>query len=340
MTNIHYYVTGNTAEGFVNHLYTNLHDINQVIALKHPSVSLKTGIINRLIDHYETSNVEILESALGDQYLDGIIIRDKSIAFIDSRIATLRSEMINLEETFPVKDQNLTEVDNLTQQAYDSFSKGLKIHDDLEEIYINKMDFDHADAFTTEFINDLLHNVPKQNQEPHTYNRLFGTNTADGVVNVVPHLIQDIKNVYYIKGRAGTGKSVFMKKIAEACTEHGFDVELYYCSFDPGSVDMVLVRDLDFCIFDSTDPHEFFPKREGEVIVDLYEEFVAAGTDEKFETEISELNTRYKSCMKEGIRYLKMAGQERDQIEEKYMDLITEKDIDDAVQKILLSLPR
>src|SRR5699024_6248712 len=94
---------------------------------------------------------------------------------------------------------------------------------------------------------------------------------------------------------AGTGKSVFMKKVAEACMNHGLDIELYHCSFDPNSVDMVLVRDLDFCIFDSTAPHEKNPDRRDDVVIDLYEEAVAPGTDETY---------AYKSHMTKGMKYL------------------------------------
>ncbi len=205
------------------------------------------------------------------------------------------------------------------QQAYDSFAEGLRIHDDLEAIYINQMDFERADEFAEDFITELLTDVPKKQREPRRFHRLFGTNTADGVVNVVPHLIENIKDVYYIKGRAGTGKSVFMKKIANACLDHGFDVEMYYCSFDPGSIDMVLVRELDFCIFDSTDPHEFFPQRDGEKVIDMYENFVAPGTDETYATEIDDVHKRYKSCMKKGVRFLKEAGEQWRKWEDDYM---------------------
>ncbi|GGK02885.1 ATPase [Lentibacillus kapialis] len=335
MHDLHYYVTGNTAEGLVNYLDTNLHNISKIVALKHPSAALKTAIIKQLTNLRNDDDLEILQSSLGNDYLDGIIIRDKSLAFIDEAVATTSTNVVDLTESFPEKEHDLSEVNRLTQQAYDSFAEGLKIHDELENIYINQMDFDHADAFAEQFIQDLLHNVPKKNRMPHTYTRLFGTNTADGVVNVVPHLIQNIDQVYYIKGRAGTGKSVFMKKIAAACADYGRDVELYYCSFDPKSVDMVLVRDLDFCIFDSTEPHEFYPEREGEIIVDLYDEFVAAGTDEKFKSEINNTNARYKSCMKKGIHYLKEAGKERKLPEDRYMADITGDDVTQCVRSIL-----
>src|SRR5699024_3973216 len=241
LANLHYYVTGNTAKGLVNHLETNLHHVSRIIALQHPSVSLKTAMIEKFAEQYNNNDPEILESSLESDYLDGIIIREKSLAVLDETIAAKSTETINLATSFPVEEQDLTEVNRLTQYAYDSFAEGLTIHDDLEDIFINQMDFNHANAFAERFNDDLLNNIQKKNRTPHTYTRLFGTNTADGVVNVVPHLIKDIKNVHYIKGRAGTGKSVFMKKIAAACESHGFDVERYYCSFDPSSIDMVLV---------------------------------------------------------------------------------------------------
>ncbi|TFJ94313.1 hypothetical protein [Lentibacillus salicampi] len=334
MPNLHYYVTGNTAEGLVNQLDTNLHNISRIIALQHPSAALKTTIINQLAEQYRNNHLEILESALGNDYLDGIIIREKSLAVIDEKVATTSTETIDLTAAFPAEEQDQTKINRHTQQAYDSFVEGLKIHDDLEAIYIDQMDFEHADAFAEQFIHDLLQNIPSKSRRPHTYTRLFGTNTADGVVNVVPHLIKDLKNVHFIKGRAGTGKSVFMKKIADACADHGFDVELYYCSFDPNSVDMVLVRELDFCIFDSTDPHEFFPEKDGDVTVDLYKEFVVPGTDEKYAAEIHDAHTRYKSCMKKGVQWLKEAGNLRQEIENYYMESISKEAVSQYVKSI------
>ncbi|WP_164668058.1 AAA family ATPase [Virgibacillus doumboii] len=335
MTDLQYWITGNTAEGFVNFLDTNLLGIDRVIALKHPSAKLKSKILQNLINKYRSDDLEILQSALGSKYLDGLINREKSVAFLDEKIANSSTKTIDLEDLLPVSQQDQEDFQSLTQKAHESFTTGLKVHDDLEEVYINQMDFDRADEFANEFISDLLNDVPEKKRKSHTYHRFFGTNTADGVVNVVPHLTSNIKHVHYIKGRAGTGKSTIMKKIAQACSDHGFDVELYHCSFDPNSIDMVLVRELDFCIFDSTDPHEFFPKRDGEVIEDLYGELVTPGTDEKFKTEINDLNNHYKSYMKQGIRYLKEADSYLEKTEQNYMENVTDQDIKKVTKHIV-----
>ncbi|MGP4105605.1 hypothetical protein [Virgibacillus sp. L01] len=335
MPNLHYYVTGNTACGLANFLESNLIGIDHVIKLRHSSAALKTRIIQNLLEYYQDNSIEILHSPLGSRFLDGIIIREKSLAFLDETIVKNKSTAINLEEAVPTKkNPDLTDFNVLTQSAYDSFAKGLTIHDDLEEVYINQMDFDRADRFTEEFITALLTGVPKKDRTAHTFHRLFGTNTVDGVVNVVPHLKENIAKVYFIKGRAGTGKSTFMKKISKVCVEHGFDVEMYHCSFDPDSIDMVLVRDLDVCIFDSTDPHEFFPEHDGEEIVDLYEELVAPGTDERFEAEINELNNNYKSYMKQGIQYLQQAGIKFDRNEQDFSIIDIQKAVDYTLNSV------
>lgn len=335
LPNRKYYIRGNTADGLVNLLDTNIVGLKKVIILNHVSSALKSKVIRYLLKKIDDTNSEILMSPLGNDYLDGIILRGRSLAVLDGTIAR-SGTTVDLDEFQKINSPTYkSKIETHTKSAYNCFKTGLALHDNLEKIYIGQMDFERADAFADEFINDLLGSVSKRNHNSYMFQRFFGTNTPDGVVNEVPYIISSISNVYYIKGRAGTGKSTFMKKIAKACADHGYDIELYYCSFDPSSIDMVLVRDLDFCIFDSTDPHEFFPKREGEVNVDLYKELVVPGTDEKFETQINDWNSRYKAYMKEGIQHLKKAGEYLDARERKFMTEITDADIQKAAEQIL-----
>ncbi|MFD2044964.1 hypothetical protein ACFSTA_14865 [Ornithinibacillus salinisoli] len=339
-----YYVSGNTAEGLVNFLASNVADFNHVIILKHPSHTLKTALIKKIMKKYEGDNtLEVLLSPLGSEFLDGVIVRDKSIAVVIDTIATsnlngaieidlnlFSSEEIPKNEMYELAKEKAHE---LTEASYANFRTGLQIHDDLEEIYINEMNFDRANEFADEFIDKLLTNIPKKNGKGKVFDRLFGTNTKEGVVNVVPDILNRQPKNYFIKGRAGTGKSTFMKKISNACRHHGLNVELYHCSFDPNSIDMVLVRDLDFCIFDSTDPHEFFPMQEDDEIVDLYQALVTPGTDEKYATEIDKYNNEYKSYMKKGIVNLQEAGDYVKQMEQHFV--ISENEMDRIVAFIL-----
>lgn len=315
----YYYTSGHTAQGLKDFSESNLVNIENVFLLKHPSEAVKSSLIKRLANHYEnTCDVEIIESVYGNEFLAGVIIREKSLAVISQPANSDNVSEVDLKSDTDLGGfKELLEKKNaLTNTAYETFATGLKVHDELEKIYIDEMDFAKADQITEKYINKVLGSSSGED-EGHIYHRLFGTNTKDGVVNVVPELIKSVSKTYYIKGRAGTGKSTFMKKIADACADQGFNVELYHCSFDSNSADMVLVRELDFCIFDSTDPHEFFPEREGDEIIDLYKELVTPGTDEKFAVDIDKINTAYKSYMNKGIEHLKEAGLYQSQLEEK-----------------------
>lgn len=295
----------------MNFLPSNVAGFGQIIILKHPSEQLKTDVLKEVMKRYEEKyELEIMLSSMCSNFLEGMIVRERSMAIIIDHIATpdLKAA-IEVDLSLFLAKQKVKNIEYESfHQAYNSFAAGLRIHDKLEAVYVDEMDFVKADQLADRFIKDLLQEQPKQKKKSHVYRRLFGTNTTDGVVNIVPQLIESLSKVYHLKGRAGTGKSTFMKKVLAAVTEHGFDVELFHCSFDPHSIDMVRVPELDFCIFDSTDPHEIIPKRK-EKVIDLYKETVTPGTDEKYASLIQAINSNYKSHMKQGIQELKAAGE-------------------------------
>lgn len=333
---IKYYVCGHTAEGFVNYLDSNLIDIHKIIVLQHPSNIVKTNVLQTLSHYYRNDhNVEVISSPQSSNYIEGIIVRELSIAILSDSIKRKKqaTAFVDLTKYIDTSAENFDANEHcalhLYKEAYEYFKTGLKIHDDLEEIYIEEMDFAKADEVADKFIIELLKNVETKERKITIYERLFGTNTPDGVVNHVEHLIEPVKNRIFIKGRAGTGKSVFMKRVLEACKQYGLDVELYRCSFDPNSIDMILIRELDYCLFDSTSPHEFFPTRDNDVIIDLYQEAVTPGTDEKYAQEINRLTKHYKEKMKKGIKKLQ-ATKEIELLKEAnwlHMDIKNEKEI-------------
>ena len=77
--------------------------------------------------------------------------------------------------------------------------------------------------------------------------------------------------VFIIKGGPGTGKSSFMKAIANMAKEKGFSVSVCPCSSDPDSLDGVIISDLKTVFFDGTSPHVVEAKYPGvcENIIDL-----------------------------------------------------------------------
>lgn len=345
-----YYVAGNTAVGRVNVLATNVEDFNHIIILKHPSPQVKTNCLREWMRKHidEETDLELLESIEGKRFLDGVILRNEGVAIISDTIINdsienahtidLTSYILDTEiglQSVYTHKKNMSE---LQEKSWTSFATGLKIHDDLEHIYIRHMDFNKADQVALQWKQHYLPTERKKNQKGHVRKRLFGTNTADGAINIVPEMIAPFSVVHHVKGRAGTGKSHFMNAVSDACIQLGYDVEQYICSFDPKSTDMIIVRDLNICLLDSTNPHEFTPNK-GDVVIDLYEETVEPGTDERYEESINQTTKKYKSFMKKGIRYLKEARQEQHIIDEIYVHQFSTKVINsiiDSIEKIRL----
>ena len=140
-----------------------------------------------------------------------------------------------------------------------------------------------------------------------------------GAVDFVPNLTEEITKRYFIKGRPGSGKSTMLKKLAAAAEERGVDAEVYHCGFDPNNLDMVILRELGIAIFDSTAPHEYFPSRDGDEIIDMYELLIEPGTDEIYADFITEISGKYKTKMTEATSYLAKAKDLHDELEEIYV---------------------
>lgn len=221
---------------------------------------------------------------------------------------------------FSVKN-NMTEMQDFLLSAQSIFALAHEIHDRQEEIYISHMDFDFANVLCEALLKRLVPTEGDGRAVGKQINRFFGAPTVGGNVCYIPELTENISKRYFIKGRPGTGKSTFLKRITEGAARSGYDVYVYHCSFDPNSLDMIVVPELDFCIFDSTAPHEYFPIRPTDEVLDLYQECVVPGTDEKFRRELDALEAEYKAKVGDGLACLKKMKAEVDAIEAKIPSL-------------------
>ena len=96
-------------------------------------------------------------------------------------------------------------------------------------------------------------------------------NTSKGFVSYFKDIFAQCKDLYIVKGGPGTGKSRFMRSVSQAAQNIGYSVEEYLCSSDPGSLDGLLIKDIDVAIIDGTAPHVYEPTLIGskEHLVDL-----------------------------------------------------------------------
>lgn len=88
-------------------------------------------------------------------------------------------------------------------------------------------------------------------------NYFCASNTGDGFVNFFDNILRPYEKSfrYVIKGGSGTGKSTFMRKLAERFKKKCEKIEYFYCSGDTSSLDGVNFVNENICIIDGTAPH-------------------------------------------------------------------------------------
>lgn len=332
-----YYAGGNTAKGFHNLYDSNLQGLNRIFILKGGPGTGKSSLMKKIGSEWVEKgyDIEYLHCSSDNNSIDGVVIPALKVGIVDGtaphviepKAPGAVEEYINLGEAWDARalaahKQDIFRLTNQISQAYKkaygTFKEALDIHDDWEKIYIDNMDFGKAEQLTTKLIGSFFGKI-KLNKKSDTRHRFLGAATPKGAVDFVPNLTDELPNRYFIKGRPGSGKSTMLKKIAAAAEARGVDVEVYHCGFDPNSLDMLIFRELGIAIFDSTAPHEYFPSRAGDEVIDTYELLISQGTDEIYADQIKPIAANYKAKMKEAISYLAEAKKLHDELEAIYV---------------------
>lgn len=348
-----YFAAGHTARGFYDLFDSVLGGLERVYILLGGPGTGKSTLMEKIGEEMRARGygIERLHSASDNGCIDGIIIRDLNVGIVDGTAPNVITPQapgaveryVTLESAWDTQQLNAhkgkikhlnTQMNECYAQAYDTFAKALRIHDEeLERIFVANLDVSKANELSERLIERFYsqHSRPKQPQMRHAF---LGAATPEGPVDFIQNLTADVNKRYFIKGPPGSGKSHMMKKILREAERRGFDAEVYHCGFDPHSIDMVLLPELGIAIFDSTDPHEHFPERDGDDIIDMSKEAIAPHTSEKYAAAINESHGRYKSTMKAATSRLAQAKTLRDALKAIYAEATDFTKLDTIRQNI------
>lgn len=340
---INYYGGGNTARGFVNYYDSILQDVKDIYVIKNAPQVIKTSVIKSIAQAYlaRAYEVEIINSYMGDEYVEGVIVPSCGVAFIDGNpIYGTKLESINKdrqyidlsqvmdEELLRKRHKNIEALKNSIKEeirkAHVAFGEALKLHDLWEKVYIDNMDFDRANDFARELINRIL-GEKYLYKKSKVMDRFLGVATPEGPRDFIPSITRNVDKRYLIKGRPGTGKSTILGKLLSEAKDRGFDIEAYHCGFDPDSYDMIVIRELNVAVFDSTKPHEYLAERHNDEIIDTYEELVYPETDKKFKNTIESIREEYTKKIKEATGYLSQGKKYMLELESLYLQSINKE---------------
>jgi len=334
----HYFAYGNTAQGYINKLTTNLQGIENIVIIKGQPETGKAGFMSLIADAFKKAEgmQEYLHCPSAPNSYDGLIYPELKSAVIDgtdlhyTQLMTHEPNGQFIDTASAFDSEKLGKVADIiaelhaqiaicNENAFACFRSALGIHDEWESIYIENMDFPKANALSSAVI-ELILGETRLYKSPIVKERFFGASTPAGSMDFIDNLTGNISKRYLLKGRPGTGKSTLLRKIAAASAERGLDAEVYSCAFDSNSLDMLIWPELDKCLFDSTAPHLYEPSRPNDEIIDMYAACVKPGTDEKYAGEIADINQRYKKAVQNGTDYLAKAKVQLDELLRIYSD--------------------
>ena len=299
---LHYFLTTNGSMGHTSFLEAELAGYRDIIRLEGYPRSLAAKLVRECYAEAKkhTMDIEVIHNPL-DNSPEGILLPSLGTGLINVPLYEVNFGLpaLSLNEALSLYHRHM-------QKAYHHFKEALTIHDEWEEIYKSATDYAALNAITEEILRELLSDN-KTDYRGHLCDRFFGSASINGSIDYIDVLSEGQKR-YFVKGRPGTGKSTFMKKLAIEAYERGFHVECYHCSFDPNSLDMVIVRELNLCIFDSTAPHEYFPTDESDEVIDLYEAAVQQDTDTVNEKTIKKISGMYKDAVGKAVKHIMVAN--------------------------------
>ncbi|WP_170272300.1 hypothetical protein, partial [Clostridium tarantellae] len=333
------------SRGFKDFYDSIFQKLNKIYSLNGGSNNYKTNILKEIINKYSSKyDLEVVNSAIDTNEIEGVIIRKLNFAIVNGTpfhkvsLGSIGVETIDINLNEALDLSRVSSYENIIiekrkkffeelKKSHKEFEKALKIHDDWEKIYIKNLDFKKANEITEKIIKMLIPNEKSKNGQGLIYDKYLGAATAFGAKDFIPNITEKVKR-YFIKGRPGTGKSTLLKKLKNAAIEKGYDVEFYHCGFDPKSIDMVISRELGFAIFDSTAPHEYFPSKSSDEVIDTYKEFVQGNIDEENKLELERLRKEYKNHIAIATTYLIEAMNLKKDVDIIYDSALNERDAD------------
>lgn len=170
------------------------------------------------------------------------------------------------------------------------------------------------------------------------------SNSKNGFFSYYSQCFDDARvgRLYAIKGGPGTGKSRFMRDVAETGELVGWRTEYIYCSSDPDSLDGVIMTGERACIalLDATAPHVYEPSRPGvrEEIVNLGAFWHSEALAEKRD-EVDALNAQKSAAYRLAYRYLAGAGEMLSVREELIEPFVRREAIIEYAEKLLRDIP-
>lgn len=343
----HFFGEALTGQG-KKHVYNDIvKEAKNVYLLKGASSFIVADYLSKLGAFYGNKglDIEYFRDPFFENAMEGLFVKEPhnilfleatnlSIDSVDSHVNVISLEDCVDKQKIIEKQQDFVDLsskkDDFYEKCFQALSKALKIHDDWEVETRRYMDWKGLDDKTEQLMVKVFGDQKLEKSGAKTH-RLLGTLTPAGARDTVQSITQSLEKRLFIKGYPGTGKSSLMKKLVDTALDRGFDAQMVWCGLDSNSVDMVILPELKLCIFDSTEPHQYYPEREGDEIFDI------AGLCHPTEVEeanIEKIVANYRSTMYNAITNANLYAETEKNVRQLFDDAIIAEKLEEKMSKL------
>lgn len=246
-------------------------NVNRIFCLKGGPGVGKSSMMKKIAKEFVDNgyDVELFYCTSDPSSLDGIVITELGVVFLDGTAPHIVDpknpgaidEIVNLGEYWNLDgiEQNRDavvecnkDIGNSFKRAYKFLSSAAPIYRDIEEKYVDAMDFGKVNLLTSNLIEDLFKDISNSDvYKPVRH--LFGTAiTPIGHVDYADSMLINVNKIYYLNGEIGTGKTTLLTKVCEKAVEKGMKVEAYHYPLMPEKIETILINDLGVAITTSS----------------------------------------------------------------------------------------
>ena len=344
----HYFPGNNTPQGFFSYYRYILsqREASRIICIKGGPGTGKSTFMRKIGERFaeEGEDVDFLHCSADDESLDGIVLKNRKVAIFDGTSPHITDpitpgavdSIINLGDFWNEEGimSNKVEIIDLNEEtsswyriAYNYLNAARSVCRSLEELYGKAVRASEVYGLIGDIIEREYGRYPIA-VCPGRQKKFFASAiTADGLVNYLNTLLENITNVYIISVPAGYQNSSFMEILREGAVYRGFDTESFYCPMEPDEkIDHLIIPELSLAFISVNEYHDLEPwevirdddSRQDITLMDIsdYMDSVFIETNSEL---IKSLRNEFDVLLGKGIRALSNAKNTHMKVEELYI---------------------
>lgn len=357
----HYFPGNNTPKGFFSYYSYILgqREANKIICIKGGPGTGKSTFLKRVgtILEHQGVDIDYLHCSADANSLDGILLPEKKIAFIDGTSPHIIDpitpgavdEIVNFgefwndEEINKEKDKIITyneECSHWYKFAYNYLQAAKSVSNSLSMIREEGIDVSEVYKLAS----DIIFHEYKQfdiSINAGKVKKFFATGiTPSGCENMIHSLLHSMRSVYLIDSPVGYQNQSFMRVMLDGAVYRGFDVEAYYCPMNPEhKIEHLIIPELGLAFVTTNCWHDVEPwelmEDESELkeitLIDICD-FQSACHVEKHQELITELEKMYADLIRKAINCLSKAKEYHDYVEKYYIQNMSFEKVDELVE--------